>query len=143
MTTTSLAPAAALPVVQVISMLETTTTEPHDTPAMVTVVPTAKFVPAIVTAVPPAIGPLVGLIDDTTGEGPRRTGVFAVYGNAEGDNPIVVVFPVPSPPRPPYPQHRSRPVERIEHVPSYDVASANIATPLSVAGLVAGTSPTE
>ena len=47
-------------VVAVIDVLLTTTTLVAAVPPNVTVAPAAKFVPVIVTAVPPAVGPLFG-----------------------------------------------------------------------------------
>jgi hypothetical protein len=46
--------------VAVIEVLLTTTTLVAAVPPNVTVAPVAKFVPVIVTAVPPAVGPLFG-----------------------------------------------------------------------------------
>jgi hypothetical protein len=62
-------PAPALPagVVAVIVVLFTTTTFVAATPANVTVAPVAKFVPVIVTDVPPAVDPLFGLTLLTAG----------------------------------------------------------------------------
>ena len=54
MTTTSLAPALAAGVVQVINVSETTETLVQALPPTVTVAPAAKLVPVIVIAVPPA-----------------------------------------------------------------------------------------
>jgi hypothetical protein len=54
------APAACAGVVAVIVVLLVTTTFVAAVPANVTVAPAAKFVPVIVTAVPPAVGPLFG-----------------------------------------------------------------------------------
>jgi hypothetical protein len=54
------APAACAGVVAVIVVLLATTTFVAAVPPNVTVAPAAKFVPVIVTAVPPAIGPLLG-----------------------------------------------------------------------------------
>jgi hypothetical protein len=59
-TVTVTAPAAPAGVVAVIDVLLATTTLVAATPPNVTVAPLAKFVPVIVTAVPPATGPLFG-----------------------------------------------------------------------------------
>lgn len=59
-TTTVTAPAACAGVVAVILVLLTTTTFVAAVPPNVTVAPVAKFVPVIVTAVPPAVVPLLG-----------------------------------------------------------------------------------
>ena len=59
-TVTVTAPAACAGVVAVIVVVFTTTTLVAAVPPNVTVAPEAKFVPVIVTAVPPAAGPLFG-----------------------------------------------------------------------------------
>jgi hypothetical protein len=59
-TVTVTAPAAPAGVVAVIDVLLTTTTFVAAAPPNVTVAPEAKFVPVIVTAVPPAVVPLFG-----------------------------------------------------------------------------------
>jgi hypothetical protein len=61
--------APALPggVVAVIVVLLTTTTLDAAAPPIVTVAPAAKFVPVIVTPVPPAVVPLFGEILVTVG----------------------------------------------------------------------------
>jgi hypothetical protein len=66
-TVTVTAPALPAGVVAVIDVLLTTTTLVAATPPKVTVAPVAKFVPVIVTAVPPAVGPLFGLTLVTVG----------------------------------------------------------------------------
>jgi hypothetical protein len=62
LTVTVTVTAAALPagVVAVMVVLFTTTTLLAAVPPNVTVAPAAKFVPVIVTAVPPAVDPLFG-----------------------------------------------------------------------------------
>jgi hypothetical protein len=52
-------------------VLLTTTTFVAPAPPNVTVAPAAKFVPVIVTAVPPAVDPLFGLTLVTIGGGPE------------------------------------------------------------------------
>ena len=52
-------------------MLFTTTTFVAAAPPNVTVAPAAKFVPVIVTAVPPAVDPLFGATLLTVGTGPE------------------------------------------------------------------------
>ena len=59
-TVTVTAPALPAGVVAVICVPLTTTTFVAAAPPNVTVAPAAKFVPVIVTAVPPAAGPLFG-----------------------------------------------------------------------------------
>jgi hypothetical protein len=59
-TVTAAAPALPAGVVAVIVVPFTTTTFVAAIPPNVTVAPVAKFVPVIVTAVPPATGPLFG-----------------------------------------------------------------------------------
>jgi hypothetical protein len=59
-TVTATAPAAWAGVVAVIVVLFVTTTLVAAVPPNVTVAPEAKFVPVIVTAVPPATGPVLG-----------------------------------------------------------------------------------
>ena len=59
-TVTVTAPALPAGVVAVMAVLFTTTTFVAAVPPNVTVAPAAKFVPVIVTAVPPAVGPVLG-----------------------------------------------------------------------------------
>jgi hypothetical protein len=59
-TVTVAAPAVPAGVVAVIDVLPTTTMFVADTPPTVTVAGVAKFVPVIVTAVPPAVEPVFG-----------------------------------------------------------------------------------
>jgi hypothetical protein len=66
-TFTVTAPAACAGVVAVIEVSFTTTTFVAAAPPNVTVAPVAKFVPAIVTAVPPIPGPLFGETPVTVG----------------------------------------------------------------------------
>jgi hypothetical protein len=66
-TVTVAAPALPAGVVAVIVVLFTTTTLVAAVAANVTVAPAAKLVPVIVTPVPPAVGPLVGLTLLTVG----------------------------------------------------------------------------
>jgi hypothetical protein len=61
------APALPAGVVAVMLVLLTTTTLVAAAPPNVTVAPAAKFVPVIVTAVPPAVGPLLGATPLTVG----------------------------------------------------------------------------
>ena len=67
-TVTVTAPALPAGVVAVIVVLFTTTTLVAAAAPNVTVAPVAKFVPVIVTAVPPVSAPLVGLILLTVGD---------------------------------------------------------------------------
>jgi hypothetical protein len=66
-TVTVTAPAVPAGVVAVIVVLLTTTTLAAAVLPNVTVAPEAKFVPVMVTAVPPATGPLLGLTLLTVG----------------------------------------------------------------------------
>ena len=50
-----------------IEVVELTVTLVADTPPNVTVAPLMKLVPVMITDVPPAVGPDVGLIDVTAG----------------------------------------------------------------------------
>jgi hypothetical protein len=59
-TVTVTAPALPAGVVAVIVVLFTTTTLVAAAPPKATVAPEAKFVPVIVTAIPPAVDPLFG-----------------------------------------------------------------------------------
>jgi hypothetical protein len=59
-TVTVTAPALPAGVIAVIEVLLTTTTFVAAVPPKVTVAPLAKFVPVIVTAVPPDVDPLFG-----------------------------------------------------------------------------------
>jgi hypothetical protein len=67
-TVTVTAPALPAGVVAVIVVLLTMTTLLAAVPPNVTVAPVAKFVPVIVTAVPPSVDPLFGLTLVTVGE---------------------------------------------------------------------------
>jgi hypothetical protein len=66
-TVTVTGPALPTGVVAVIVVLFATTTFVADALPNVTVAPAKKFVPVIVTAVPPAVGPLFGLTLPTVG----------------------------------------------------------------------------
>ena len=68
-TVTVAAPALPAGVVAVIWVLLTTTTFVAAAPPNVTVGPAAKFVPVMVTAVPPATGPILGDMPVTVGTG--------------------------------------------------------------------------
>ena len=67
-TVTEAAPALPAGVVAVMLVLFTTTTLVAAALPNVTVAPAAKFVPVMVTAVPPAVDPLLGLTLLTAGE---------------------------------------------------------------------------
>jgi hypothetical protein len=69
-TVTVAAPALLAGVLAVIVVLFTTTTFVAAVPPIVTPAPLAKFVPVIVTVVPPAVDPLFGLTLVTVGTGP-------------------------------------------------------------------------
>jgi hypothetical protein len=66
-TVTVTAPAVPAGVVAVIVVAFVTTTFVAASPPNVTVAPAAKFVPVIVTAVPPSVDPLLGLTLVTVG----------------------------------------------------------------------------
>jgi hypothetical protein len=83
-TTTFTAPAACAGVVAVIWLVLTTTTFVAVVPPNVTVAPVTKFVPVMVTAVPPAVGPLLGLTLVTVGA------VGDVYVNPLVNVPVCV-----------------------------------------------------
>jgi hypothetical protein len=67
-TVTVTAPAVPAGAVAVIEVLLTTTTLVAAALPNVTVAPAAKFVPVMVTAVPPVVGPLFGLTLVTVGD---------------------------------------------------------------------------
>jgi hypothetical protein len=75
-TTTSTAPAAWAGVVAVIEVEFTKVTPVAAVPPKVTVAPLTKFVPVMVTAVPPMSGPLVGATEVTV-RAPQAVGVEA------------------------------------------------------------------
>ena len=68
-TVTVTAPAAWAAVVAVIDALLTTFTPVAGVPPRLTVAPGRKPVPVMVTEVPPAAGPVLGLIEVTVGTG--------------------------------------------------------------------------
>ena len=68
-TTTLTAPAVCAGVVAVIDVLPTTLTAVAAVPPRLTVAPARKPVPAMVTEVPPAVVPVLGVIDATVGAG--------------------------------------------------------------------------
>ena len=68
-TTTLTAPAACAAVVAVIDVLFTTVTPVAAVPPRLTVAPAKNPVPVIVTGVPPAVVPDVGVIPVTVGAG--------------------------------------------------------------------------
>src|ERR1700682_6419533 len=70
-TVTFTAPAACAGVLAVIVVLLTTLTPVAALPPTLTAAPAAKFVPVIVTAVPPVVGPDAGATPLTVGAGPR------------------------------------------------------------------------
>ena len=81
-TTTSCAPAVPDGVMQVIEVDETTITDVHELPPIVTVAPEIKFVPVIVTEVPPAVVPEVGEMLVTVG-GPETGTTFTLEDATE------------------------------------------------------------
>ncbi len=68
--------------VQVIEVDDTTTTDVHELPPIVTVVPEIKFVPVIVTEVPPAVVPEDGEMLVTVG-GPETGTTFTLEDATE------------------------------------------------------------
>ena len=69
-TTISFAPAVLAGVTAVTVLLSTTAMLEAAVPPMVTVAPLTKLLPLIVMAVPPVVGPQLGVTDNTTGDGP-------------------------------------------------------------------------
>jgi hypothetical protein len=89
-TTTSFPPAVPDGVVQVIEVEETTTTDVHEIPPMVTVAPVMKLVPVIVTEVPPAVEPEVGEILVTVG-GPETGTTFTLDDATESPTELTAL----------------------------------------------------
>src|ERR1700740_524298 len=90
------APAACAGVVAVICVGLTTTTFVAVLLPNVTVAPAAKFVPLIVTAVPPATGPLFGDMLLTVGTGPvtaENVTICMTQGPAELSVAVALLFP--------------------------------------------------
>ena len=77
-TTTSTAPAACAGVVTVIDVAEFTVTPVAGVPPKVTDVAPVRFVPVIVTVVPPAVGPALGESPVTVGAGTGAAVVLVV-----------------------------------------------------------------
>ena len=95
-TVTVTAPAACAGVVAVIEVLLTTTTLVAAVPPNVTVAPAAKFVPVIVTAVPPSVEPLLGLTLLTVGTGPEaaeKVAICMTQGPAEVNVAVALLLP--------------------------------------------------
>jgi hypothetical protein len=95
-TVTVTAPALPAGVVAVIVVLFTTTTLVAAVPPNVTVAPTAKFVPVIVTEVPPAVDPLVGATLLKAGAGPDTVANVAIcitHGPAPLNVAVAVLLP--------------------------------------------------
>jgi hypothetical protein len=89
-------PAACAGVVAVIDVLLTTTTFVAAVPPNVTVAPVAKFVPVIVTAVPPAVGPLFGDTLLTVGAGPEtaeKVAICMTHGPAAVNVAVALLLP--------------------------------------------------
>jgi hypothetical protein len=89
-TTTFCGPAVPDGVVQVIEVEETTTTDVHELPPMVTVAPVMKLVPVIVTEVPPAVVPEVGEILVTVG-GPETGTTFTLDDATESPTELTAL----------------------------------------------------
>jgi hypothetical protein len=89
-TTTFCGPAVPDGVVQVIEVEETTTTDVHELPPMVTVAPVMKLVPVIVTEVPPAVEPEVGEILVTVG-GPETGTTFTLDDATESPTELTAL----------------------------------------------------
>jgi hypothetical protein len=84
-------------VVAVIVVLFTTTTLVAAAPPNATVAPEAKFVPVIVTAVPPAVVPLPGLTLVTVGGGPdvaENVTICITHGPDEVRVAVALLLPV-------------------------------------------------
>jgi uncharacterized protein (UPF0333 family) len=86
-TTTVAAPALPAGVVAVIVVAFTTTTFIAAVPPNVTVAPVTKFVPVIVTEVPPAVDPEFGLTLPTVGVGPDENVAICI---THGPDPVSV-----------------------------------------------------
>jgi hypothetical protein len=95
-TVTITAPALPAGVVAVIWVPLTTTTLVAAAGPNVTVAPTVKFVPVIVTAVPPAVVPLFGLTPVTVGAGPvnaPNATICITHGPAELNAALALLLP--------------------------------------------------
>jgi hypothetical protein len=97
LTVTITAPALPAGVVAVICVPLTTTTLVAEALPNVTVAPTAKFAPVIVTAVPPAVVPLFGLTLVTVGAGPvmaAKVTICITHGPEDVSVAVAVLLPV-------------------------------------------------
>jgi hypothetical protein len=95
-TVTVTAPALPAGVVAVIVVLFTTTTLVAAVLPNVTVAPVTKFVPVIVTAVPPAVDPLFGLTLVTVGTGPEtaeNVTICMIHGPEEVNVAVALLLP--------------------------------------------------
>jgi hypothetical protein len=95
-TVTVVAPALPAGVVAVIVVLFTTTTFVADALPNFAAAPLAKFVPVIVTAVPPAAGPLFGLTPVTVGTGPEaaeKVTICITHGPALVNVAVALLLP--------------------------------------------------
>jgi hypothetical protein len=96
-TVTVTVPALPAGVVAVIVVLFTTTTLVAAAPPNVAVAPEAKFVPVIVTAVPPSVDPLFGLTLVTVGGGPdvaENVTICITHGPDEVRVAVALLLPV-------------------------------------------------
>jgi hypothetical protein len=95
-TVTVTAPAAPAGAVAVIVVLLVTTTFVAAAAPNVTVAPAAKFVPLIVTAVPPAVVPLFGLTPVTVGTGPdtdENVTICITHGPVDTSVAVALLLP--------------------------------------------------
>jgi hypothetical protein len=95
-TVTVAAPAVPAGVVAVMVVLLLTTTFVAAADPNVTVAPVTKFVPVIVTAVPPAVVPLLGLTLVTVGIGPdtaENVTICITHGPAELNVAVALLLP--------------------------------------------------
>ena len=92
-TVTVTAPAVPAGVVAVMVVLLTTTTFVAAALPKVTVAPVAKFVPVIVTAVPPVVGPLFGLTLVTVGVPTKENPLARLPANPPGLVTVTVTGP--------------------------------------------------
>jgi hypothetical protein len=95
-TVTVTAPALPAGVVAVMVVLFTTTTLVAAVPPNVTVAPVVKFVPVIVTAVPPAVDPVFGLTLLTVGAGPETAAnvtICMTHGPEEVSVAVALLLP--------------------------------------------------
>jgi hypothetical protein len=95
-TVTTAAPALPVGVVAVIVVPFTTSTFVAAAPPIVTVAPAAKFVPVIVTAVPPEVVPVLGDTLATVGAGPvtaEKVTICMIQGPGQANVAVALLLP--------------------------------------------------